>query len=80
MSIETMIEFFRRLVRMRHVIGRNLSLLDSQMHDGRDIVHITHGINMWLRRAHGAIDHNTPAVDGHLRQIKAKPFDVGPSA
>jgi len=26
----------------------NLSLLDRQMHDGRDIVHVTHGINMWL--------------------------------
>jgi hypothetical protein len=33
-----------------------------------------------LRRAHGAIDNNPPVVDCHLRQIKVKPFDVGPSA
>ena len=55
-------------------------MLDGEMHNGRDIVHVTHSIDMRLRRAHGAIDHNPPAVERHFRQIKVKAFDVGPSA
>ena len=49
------------------------------MHNGREIVHITHGIDMSLRRAHSVIDHNPLVIDGHFCQIKVKTFDVGPA-
>ena len=35
---------------------------------------------MSLRSPHGGVDDNSPSVDGHVRQIESKPFDVGTSA
>ena len=40
---------------------------------------MTHGINMSVRRAHGAIDNDPPTVNRH-RQIKVKPLNIGASA
>ena len=75
LGIETMIKLFRRVARMRGVIRRNLSLLDGKMHNGRDTIHITHCIDVGLRRAHGTIDDNSFSVSSHTRQIEAKPLE-----